>query len=135
MNCVIPLIGRLLLSAIFLASGMGKIFDFAGTQQYMAAAGMVYTSLFLSAAIFLELAGGLMVLLGFKTRIGATLLIIFLIPVTIIFHSNLGDKMQMIMFLKNLSILGGLLMTLSFGAGSISLDSKCCNGASPCSQK
>ncbi len=125
MNCIIPLVGRILLSAIFLMSGIGKIFDFSGTQQYMVAAGMPSTEVFLSAAIAFEILGALLIIVGYKARVGAILLILFLVPATVIFHTNFSDKTQMIMFMKNLSILGGLLLIAGFGAGSISLDARC----------
>ena len=122
-NFLVP-IGRLFLSAIFLSSGFGKIFKFAGTQQYMEAKGMPIAALFLVFAIILEIAGGLSVLLGYKTQWGALALIIFLIPATLIFHNQLSDQMQMIMFMKNVAILGGLFMVVSFGAGPLSLDNR-----------
>ena len=122
-NILVP-IGRLFLSAIFLSSGFGKIFKFAGTQQYMEAKGMPIAALFLVFAIILEITGGLSVLLGYKTKWGALALIIFLIPATLIFHNQLSDQMQMIMFMKNVAILGGLFMVVSFGAGPLSLDNR-----------
>ena len=122
-NFLVP-IGRLFLSAIFLSSGFGKIFKFAGTQQYMEAKGMPIAALFLVFAIILEITGGLSVLLGYKTQWGALALIIFLIPATLIFHNQLSDQMQMIMFMKNVAILGGLFMVVSFGAGPLSLDNR-----------
>lgn len=117
----IPLIARLCLALLFLWSGIGKILDPAGTQQYMASAGMPLTGLFLVGAIVLELAGSLSLILGYKPRLGAILLIIFLIPATLIFHTNFADRIQQIMFLKNVAILGGLLMIVQYGAGNIAL--------------
>ena len=80
-----------------------------------------YTLIFLVAAIALEILGGLSVLLGIKTRWGAAMLIVFLIPATLIFHTNLGTEIEQAMFLKNLGILGGLLMLIRYGGGSIVL--------------
>jgi putative oxidoreductase len=119
---IIPLIGRILISAIFINSGISKIGNFEGTLGYMASAGMPLTEILLVAAIIVELAGGLMVLFGFKTRIGAGALFIFLIPTTFIFHLDFADPMQMAMFMKNLAIMGGLLMVAYFGAGPIAFD-------------
>jgi putative oxidoreductase len=124
MQNFIPLIARILLSAIFLRSGIGKIIDFAGTQQSMASAGIPLTGLFLVGAIVFELVGAISVLLGYKTRWGAIALIIFLIPATLIFHTNFADSMQVIQFLKNLAILGGLLMVVAYGPGMASLDAR-----------
>ena len=121
MNRYGPVIGRTFLSAIFLLSGFDKIANPQGTQQYMAAKGMPATGLFLVAAILLELVGGLMLLLGCHARRGALLLILFLVPTTLIFHTDFAEKLQVIMFMKNLAILGGLLFVAAFGSGPFSL--------------
>lgn len=117
------LIGRVLIAAIFIMSALNKIANPAQTQQYMQAMGMTWaTSLFLVGAIILELGGGLSVLTGFWARAGATALLLFMIPTTWIFHSNFGDQNQMIHFMKNLGMMGGLLYVAGFGAGPLSLD-------------
>jgi len=116
------LIGRILLVLIFLNSGIGKIGNFEGTAQYMAKFGMPLTAFFLLGAIFLELVGSVTVILGYFTRFGALLLIIFLIPTTLIFHTHFLDPMQKIHFIKNVSMLGGCLILLASGAGRFSLD-------------
>ena len=116
------LIGRIFLALIFLNSGIGKIGNFAGTAQYMASQGMPYTTFFLVAAIFCELVGSITIILGCFTRFGTLLLLIFLIPTTLIFHTHFGDPMQKIHFMKNVSMYGGLLVLLSVGAGRFSLD-------------
>lgn len=121
MNNWLSLAARVLLSALFLMSGINKILNPADTQQYMASYGMPLTGLFLLGAIALELAGGLSVLLGYKARWGAIALIIFLIPATLIFHTNFADQMQTIQFMKNLAILGGLLMIIQSGSGDIAI--------------
>ena len=96
----------------------------AGTQQYMAAHGMPFAGLFLIGAIILEIGGGLSVLLGYKARWGAIALVVFLIPTTLIFHTKFSEHLQVIMFMKNLAILGGLLMVSYFGPGPISFDAR-----------
>jgi putative oxidoreductase len=116
------LLGRILLSQIFLAAVFGKITGPATTQHYMAAYGMPMTGFFLVCAIIVELGGGLSVLLGYKTRWGATILALFLIPVTLIFHTKFSDQTQVIMFMKNLAIIGGLLTLTVAGPGPISVD-------------
>lgn len=116
------LIGRILLVLIFLNSGIGKIGNFEGTAQYMAKFGMSYTSFFLFGAIVFEMVGSLTVILGYFTRFGTLLILIFLIPTTLIFHTNFSDRIQMIMFLKNVSMFGGCLLLLSQGPGRLSLD-------------
>jgi putative oxidoreductase len=116
------LIGRILLVLIFLQSGIIKIENFQGTAQYMGKFGMPYTNFFLVGAIFLELVGSVTVISGYFARLGAFLLIIFLIPTTLIFHTNFSDPMQQIHFMKNVSMFGGLLVLLTVGAGRFSLD-------------
>jgi putative oxidoreductase len=116
------LMGRILLSAIFLMSGLGKLTNFTGTQQYMANYGMPMTKFFLICAIILEIGGGLSILLGYRAKWGALALVIFLIPATLIFHTRFSDQIQMIMFMKNLAIMGGLVLIASQGAGPLSID-------------
>ena len=118
----LSLIGRVLLGLIFLVSGINKIADPQGTQQYMTSMGMTWmTTLFYLGAVTVELAGSLSLLLGYRARAGAGLLFLFLIPTTVIFHTH-ADPNQMIHFLKNLSIMGGLLYVASYGAGRLSMD-------------
>jgi putative oxidoreductase len=116
------LIGRILLVLIFLQSGIGKIAHFQGTAEYMAKFGMPYTNFFLIGAIFIELFGSVTVITGYYARLGAFLLVIFLIPTTLIFHTNFSDPNQQIHFMKNVSMFGGLLVLLMVGAGRFSLD-------------
>ena len=117
------LLGRVLFVLIFVNSGVGKIGNFDGTAQSMAKFGMPVPSFFLVGAIFLELVGSITVILGYFTRFGALLLIVFLIPTTLIFHTRFDDQIQMIMFMKNVSMLGGCLILLGQGPGRWSLDS------------
>ena len=116
------LVGRILLVLIFLHSGIGKIENFEGMAQYMATYGMPYTHYFLYGAIIFELAGSIFAILGYYARFGALLLLIFLIPTTIIFHTNFDDPIQIIHFMKNLSMFGGCLVLLAMGPGRFSLD-------------
>ena len=116
------LTGRILLVLIFLNSGIGKIGNFEGTAQYMAQFGMPFPSFFLFGAILFELFGSLCILLGYFTRFGALLILIFLIPTTFIFHTDFGDRIQMIMFMKNVSMFGGCLILFAAGPGRLSLD-------------
>ncbi len=117
------LFGRVLLGLIFLLSGIHKIADPEGTQQYMTAMGIAWmTTLFYLGAIAVELTGALSLLLGYHARGGGWLLFLFMIPTTLIFHTHLSDQNQMIHFLKNLSIMGGLLYVAVHGAGRLSMD-------------
>jgi putative oxidoreductase len=115
-------VGRILLVLIFLNSGIGKIGNFEGTAQYMAKFGMPATTFFLMGAIFFELVGSIAVILGLFTRLGAGLLLLFLIPTTLIFHTNFADPNMKIHFMKNVAMFGGLLVLLSTGPGRFSLD-------------
>jgi putative oxidoreductase len=120
----IPLIARTFLSVIFLRSGFNKLFDPTGTREQIAGAGIPLAGLVLIFTILFEIAGALSIILGYKARIGAILLTIFLIPATLVFHNPLADPTETIQFLKNLSILGGLLMVYAFGSGPLSLDNR-----------
>ena len=93
----------------------------AATMENMSAHGMPLTSFFLAGAIALEMLGGLSVLLGIKVKWGAAMLIIFLIPATLIFHHDLSTELEQAMFLKNMAMLGGLLMLVQYGGGSLVL--------------
>lgn len=120
------LAGRILLSSIFISSGISKIFNWEGTAGYMASAGMPLVPLFLLGAIAFEVLGGLSVLLGLFPRLGALALAAFLVPTTVIFHNFWAFEgqeraMQMISFMKNLAILGGLFIVAALGAGPLSL--------------
>ncbi|WP_103030412.1 DoxX family membrane protein [Salinibacter altiplanensis] len=112
---------RVLLGLIFVVSGANKIAGFEGTMQYMAEYGMPATGLLLVGAIVLEVVGGLSVLLGYGARVGAVVLVLFLIPATLIFHTDFSQQTQVVMFLKNLSIMGGLLLLAVHGPGAYSL--------------
>lgn len=116
------LFGRIALSLVFLGSAVNKVQNFDGTRSYMEAKGMPATTILLIGAIVFELFGGLAVATGFKTRLGAMLLIAFLVPATLIFHFQPGNQAEMIQVMKNLAILGGLLVVAANGPGPLSLD-------------
>ena len=119
----LTVMGRVLLGLIFLVSALNKIADPQGTQQYMAMNGMTsMTTLFYLGAIAIELGGAMSLLLGYRAKAGAWLLLLFMLPTTLIFHTNFADPNQMIHFLKNLSMMGGLLYAARYGAGRYSLD-------------
>ena len=116
------LIGRILLSALFLLSGLGKIGAYAATTGYMASVGV--PSMFLPLAIITEVVGAIAIIAGWKTRTVSLFLAGFSLLTALIFHSNLGDQMQMVMFLKNLSITGAFLMLAANGSGRYSIDAR-----------
>lgn len=115
-------LGRLLLAGIFVMSGLQKIGNYAGTQGYMESAGV--PGALLPLVIALEVVGGLAIIVGWQTRIVALLLAGFTVLSALLFHANFGDQMQMIMFLKNLTITGGFLVLVAHGAGAYSLDAR-----------
>lgn len=119
------LIARILLAFIFIMAGLSKIGRFGGTQQYMEAMWPYWlgmTPVFALAAIVIEVFGGLSIALGYKARVGAWVLIIFMIPTTLIFHANFADQMQFIQFMKNMAMTGGLIYVAAYGTGEFSLD-------------
>ena len=125
----IALGARVLLTLPFLRSGLSKIVDFEATAGFMRAEGMRLVPLFLVGAIVLEVLGGLSILAGYRARLGAIALMVFLVPTTLIFHdfwSFTGDAaaMQRLSFINNLGLLGGLSMVAAFGSGAISVDAK-----------
>lgn len=117
-----PLVARTFLAIIFLNSGIGKLADFAGTQQQIASAGLPLAAVVTVFTIAFQLLGGAALILGYKARIGSILLLLFLIPATLVFHNPLVDPSQMTQFLKNLAIIGGLLMVTAYGSGPVSVD-------------
>lgn len=123
-------LGRLLISLIFILGGIGKIIDFQGAKALLASVGIDGGGIYTFLALLLELVGGILLLLGWKTKYGIYLLMIFLIPATFIVHGfwnyqGVDMVIQFQMFLKNLAIYGGLLAFLSFGPGKWSLDAAC----------
>lgn len=119
------LVGRLLLAAIYVMSGINKVMNPDGTQQYMASYGMTWmTGFFYAGAVAIEIGAGLALVLGYWTRVASGVLFLFMIPVTLIFHNHWADPNQMIHCMKNVAMMGGLLYVLLFGAGQISMDAR-----------
>ncbi len=116
------LAGRILIAAIFVWSGYGKIVGYAGTQAYMAAHGL--PGILLPLVILLELGGGILILLGWQTRIVAALFVVFNLAAALLFHADLADQGQAINFMKNVAIAGGFLFLVAFGPGAWSLDGR-----------
>ncbi|WP_024852029.1 DoxX family protein [Hydrogenovibrio kuenenii] len=123
MNSLIKLsapLGRVMLAAIFIIAGLGKIGNYTGTQGYMESMGV--PGGLLPLVIITEIFGGLAIALGWHTRIAAFLLAGFTLLAALIFHTHFADQMQQIMFLKNMAIIGGFLTLIHHGAGVCSLD-------------
>lgn len=124
----IPL-ARVALAAIFLISGVGKLVGPAGAAGYIASKGLPWPMALAVGAGLLEVAGGLSVLVGLKARWGALALVGFLVPATLLFHNPVGlegfeAQAAMIDALKNVAILGGLLLLAAVGPGPLSVDAK-----------
>lgn len=125
-NCL-ALVGRAALAAIFIVSGWGKLTGFSGTVGYIASKGLPMPPVLAGLAVAMELGGGILLLVGLKARWVAFAFVGFLIVITPIFH-NFWDapaaqaQMQQINFMKNLAILGGMLMVTAFGPGRWSAD-------------
>lgn len=118
----IPLAARILISTIFIIAAINKAMNPSGTENYIAAAGIPAAGVLSVLVIMIEIFGGLSILLGFKAKWGAIALFMFLIPATLIFHTEFTDQIQSIMLLKNLAMMGGLLMVANYGSGPYSLD-------------
>jgi len=116
------LIGRILLAVLFLMSGVGKIGAPAGTQAYIAAAGLPAPFLAYLVAVVVEVGGSLLLIAGYQTRIAAAIMALFTLAAAFGFHNNFADQNQMIHFMKNIAIIGGLLQVAAFGAGAFSFD-------------
>jgi putative oxidoreductase len=118
------LIGRLLIAVPFLVSGFGKVASPAITQGYIAAVGLPLPVVGYAIAVAIEVGGSLLLLLGIKTRLTAVAMAVFTLAAAVAFHTNFADQNQMIHFLKNLTITGGLLQVAAFGAGKFSVDAR-----------
>lgn len=116
--------GRILLAAIFVLSGFSKIGDPTSTLGYISAVGLPLPQVALAVAIFVEVAGGLALMLGYRTRLVATALAVFSLVTAVFFHSALADQNQFIHFFKNLAMVGGLVQVISFGPGGIGVDAR-----------
>jgi putative oxidoreductase len=123
------LIGRILIAVIFIKAGFGKISGWEGTAGYMASKGLPLVPLLLAGTILIELGGGLMLALGWKARWAALAIFVWLIPVTFIFHAFWGIDAAQVQnqtnhFLKNVAIMGAMLMVFAFGPGAYSVDKR-----------
>src|SRR5712664_3284803 len=117
-------VGRLLIGLPFTMSGLGKLAAYGKTTAMIAAAGLPVPPLAYAVAVALELGGGVLLVARYKVRPIAAVLAVFCIAAGVSFHSNFADQNQMIHFLKNVMMAGGLLQIAAFGAGAISLDNR-----------
>jgi putative oxidoreductase len=121
---IAPALGRAMISALFLLSGISKVTAPAMTIGYIQSVGLPAPTVAFALSATVELVGGLALLLGFRTRITAGILFLFTLATAAFFHTHLADQNQFIHFFKNVAIAGGLLNVLAFGGGRISLDGR-----------
>jgi putative oxidoreductase len=117
-------VGRLLLIALFLVSGFGKLAAPAATKAYIVAMGLPLPDLSFWISVLVELGGGVLFLIGYQTRIVALGLALYSIATALIFHHNFAEQNEMLHFLKDLAIAGGFLQVAAFGGGALSLDAR-----------
>jgi len=120
----LPFVGRLLIGLPFAMSGLGKLAAYGATTGMISAAGLPVPPLAFAVAVAVELGGGLLLIAGYHTRLVAGVLAAFTLAAAISFHNNFADQNQMINFLKNVMMAGGLLQIVAFGAGALSVDNR-----------
>ncbi|MGK7344238.1 MAG: DoxX family protein [Candidatus Nitrospinota bacterium M3_3B_026] len=118
---VFKLAGRLAIAAIFLFAAFGKVMDPTGTISHISSAGIPAPGLAYALTVALEAVSGVLIVIGWRTKYAALALCLFMVPTTYFFHFDLGNRVQMIMALKNLAIMGGLLLLAASGPGRISV--------------
>lgn len=123
-SSAVALVGRVLLSSLFILAGYAKLTGLAGTAGWFGSIGLPLPTLTAVVVGLLELFGGLAILVGFQTRLAAVALAIFTLAATLIAHLDFSDQMQVLLFQKNISITGGLLILAALGAGALSIDNR-----------
>jgi putative oxidoreductase len=128
-SSAVPLVGRILMAAVFLISGFFKVAGYSQVVGYAAAKGIPLAGVAIACAAAVELLGGIAILIGFKTRIVSWVLFLYLVPATLIFHNfwtlqGMEQQDAMSHFLKNLAIMGGLLILAANGPGAYSVDER-----------
>ena len=120
----VPFVGRVLIGLPFAMSGLSKLGAIGPTTEAIRSVGLPFPSLALVVCVAVELGGGLLLIAGFKARTVAAVLALFCLVTAVTFHSNFADQNQMINFLKNIMMAGGLLQIVAFGAGALSVDNR-----------
>jgi putative oxidoreductase len=121
---VFAFVGRCLMAVMFLMSGFGKVVAPAATIAYITSVGLPMPVIGYAVSIVIELGGGLLLILGWQTKILGAFLALFAIATALIFHRNVADQNQLFHFLKNIAIMGGMFQLIAFGAGNFSLDAR-----------
>jgi len=117
---IVEFVGRVLISALFLIEGFGKISMQENVMMYMEDYGV--PGILFVPAIILEILFPLLLIVGYKTKWAASVMALFTLTVAIIFHTNFGEEMQMMFFLKDIAIAGGFMIIIVYGPSKISLD-------------
>jgi putative oxidoreductase len=125
----VPLLGRILIGAPFLMSGLSKLGAYAATVGYISAVGLPAATLAYIIAVAIEVGGGAMLIAGYRVRAASLAMALFSLATAVFFHNNFADQNQMIHFLKNVMLAGGLLQITYFGAGAFSLDARSATSA------
>lgn len=120
----IVLVGRILLSIIFILAGFGKITALGGTAGYFGSMGLPMPMVTAVVVALVELLGGIAILVGFQTRIVSYVLALFCVATAFVAHFDFADQMQAINFQKNLAMAGGFLVLAAYGAGALSIDAR-----------
>ncbi len=121
MSSLAALAGRILLALIFLLSGIDKFMHKAQTLGYIIKAGLPFPEVLLIASGIIEIVAALAIIAGWNTRWAAAALVLWMIPVTLVFHNPAAGQEAMVHFMKNVSIMGGLLVLWALGPGALSL--------------
>ena len=119
---IVEILGRILLSAIFLINGIGKIFNYEGTIQYME--NFDVPGYLIIPAIIVEILFPILLIIGYYTKFSALVLSLFTLVLAVIFHTDFSNQMQLMSFLKNIAIAGGFLIIFVYGPGKYSIDHK-----------
>ncbi len=122
MTNIIDLLGRIFISVLFFINGIFKINNYDGTIEWMDGYGL--PGIMIIPAIIIEIVAPILIVIGYKTKIAATLLFLFCISTAFIFHNDFSDQMQLTAFLKNIALAGGFLFLIANGAKAYSLDKK-----------
>lgn len=123
-GAILILVGRILISILFILAGFGKLTAIGGTAGYFGSLGLPLPTVTAVVVGLVELLGGLAILVGFQTRIAALVIALFTVGATLVAHLDFADGMQVLMLQKNLAITGGLLVLAAAGAGALSIDAK-----------
>ena len=119
---IVEILGRLLLAAIFLINGIGKIFNYEGTIQYME--NFDVPGYLIIPAITVEILFPILLIIGYYTKFSALVLSLFTLALAVIFHTEFSNQIQLMSFLKNIAIAGGFLIIFVYGPGKYSIDHK-----------